>query len=545
MYVIGISSGIKHGHHDGAAVLLRDGELIAAAEEERFTLAKHARGELPRGAIGFCLKQAGITMRDVDWICSPLRTYTNYAQRLTEYFRYQFGHCPKIELYDHHLCHAASSFYGSGFPEATVACFDFSGDSSAGLVAHARGNDFRVLTRFGRQNSLGLYYGMLTQYLGYQMTNDEYKVMGLSSYGSPDYLDEFARLLRPNGIDYLLDPELDKRRRDAEIFTSDFSTRQERIFTEKMEQILGPRRLRGAPLDARFTNIAASGQKQLEIVTTEVIRTAIEMSGCGDVCIAGGVGLNCKMNMEIAAEPSVKRLYVPPVPHDAGVALGAAMMKCAEAGHAIAPLTHAYWGPEYSNDTIRDTLDKIGARFELLDDPVANCVTDLADQKTVGWFQGRMEYGPRALGNRSILADPRQAGMKDRINLTIKYREEFRPFCPSVMYERQGDYFEDTFDAPFMVVTFPVNGKVAETMPAVVHVDNTARIQSVHADSNPLYSRLIGEFAKATSLPVLINTSLNINEQPTVNAPLEALHTYFCSGLDVLYLGNYRLSKAG
>jgi carbamoyltransferase len=525
-------------------VLLRDGELIAAAEEERFTLAKHARGELPRGAIDFCLKQARITMRDVDWICSPLKTYTNYVQRLTEYFRYQFGHSPKIELYDHHLCHAASSFYGSGFTEATVACFDFSGDSSAGLVAHARGNDFRVLTRFARHNSLGLYYGMLTQYLGYQMTNDEYKVMGLSSYGSPEYLDKFAKLLRPNGIGYELDPELDKRRRDAEMFTSDFSTRQERIFTEKMEETLGPRRLRGQPLDQRLTDIAASGQKQLEIVTTQVIRSAIQETGCGDVCIAGGVGLNCKMNMEIAAEPSVNRLYVPPVPHDAGVALGAAMMKCAEAGYAIAPLTHAYWGPEYSNDTIRQTLDKIGARFELLDDPVSRCVTDLTEQKTVGWFQGRMEYGPRALGNRSILADPRNADMKDRINLTIKYREEFRPFCPSVLFERQADYFEDAFDAPFMVVTFPVNEKVAGAMPAVVHVDNTARIQSVHADSNPLYSRLIGEFEKATSLPVLINTSLNINEQPTVNAPLEALHTYFCSGLDVLYLGNYRLSKS-
>jgi carbamoyltransferase len=543
MYVIGISSGIKHGHHDGAAALLRDGELVAAAEEERFTLAKHARGELPRGAIAFCLKQAGITIHDVDWICSPLRTYANYARRLTEYFKYQFGHSPKIELYDHHLCHAASSFYGSGFSEATVACFDFSGDSSSGLVAHAKGNDFRVLTRFGRHNSLGLYYGMLTQYLGYQMTNDEYKVMGLSSYGSPEYLDRFASILRPNGIDYELDAELDKRKRDAEIFTSDFSTRQERIFTEKLEDILGPRRLRGQPLDRRLTNIAASGQRQLEIVTTEVVRSSVKATGCADVCLAGGVALNCKMNMEIAAEPSVKRLYVPPVPHDAGVALGAAMLKCAEAGRRISPLTHAYWGPEYSNDAIRETLDKIGARYEVLDDPVAPCVADLADQKTVGWFQGRMEFGPRALGNRSILADPRSAGMKDRINLTIKYREEFRPFCPSVLFDRQADYFENAFDAPFMVVTFPVNEAVKQTMPAVVHVDGTARIQSVHEQTNPLYSRLIGQFAKATSLPVLINTSLNINEQPTVNAPLEALHTYFCSGLDVLYLGPYRLSK--
>jgi carbamoyltransferase len=545
MYVIGISSGIKHGHHDGAAVLLRDGELIAAAEEERFTLAKHARGELPRGAIDFCLKQAGITMQDVDWICSPLKTYTNYDRRLTEYFKYQFGHSPKIELYDHHLCHAASSYYGSGFSEATVACFDFSGDSSSGMVVHAKGDDFRVLTRFGRRNSLGLYYGMLTQYLGYQMTNDEYKVMGLSSYGSPEYLDEFAAILRPNGISYELDGALDKRQRDAEIFTSDFSTRQERIFTDKLEDVLGPRRVRGQALDRRFTNIAASGQKQLEIVTTEVVRSAIAATGCADVCLAGGVALNCKMNMEIAAEPSVGRLYVPPVPHDAGVALGAAMMKCVEAGHKIAPLTHAYWGPDYSNDTIKGTLDKIGARYEVLDDPVARCVTDLVDQKTVGWFQGRMEYGPRALGNRSILADPRSAGMKDRINLGIKYREEFRPFCPSVLFDRQDDYFDDAFDAPFMVVTFPVSDTVKQMIPAVVHVDGTARIQSVHPQTNPLYSRLIGEFGKASSVPILINTSLNINEQPTVNAPLEALHTYFCSGLDVLFLGPYRLCKPG
>ncbi|WLA54276.1 carbamoyltransferase N-terminal domain-containing protein [Bradyrhizobium diazoefficiens] len=185
--------------------------MIAAAEEERFTLAMHVRGELPRGAIGFCLKQAGITMRDVGSICSPLKTYTNYAQRLSEYFKYQFGHSPKIELYDHHLCHAASSFYGSGFSEATVACFDFSEESSAVLVAHAHGNDCRVLTRFGRHNSLGLYCGRLTQYIRYQMTNDECKVMGLSSFGSPEYLDRFAKLLRPNGISisYELDPELD------------------------------------------------------------------------------------------------------------------------------------------------------------------------------------------------------------------------------------------------------------------------------------------------------------------------------------------------
>ena len=301
--------------------------------------------------------------------------------------------------------------------------------------------------------------------------------------------------------------------------------------------------MRGQPLDQRFTDIAASGQKQLELVATNVVRTAIEATGCADVCLAGGVALNCKMNMEIAAEPSVGRLYVPPVPHDAGVALGAAMLKCAEAGHTIAPLTHAYWGPEYSNDVIKDTLEKVGARYEVHDDPTTPCVADLTAQKTVGWFQGRMEYGPRALGNRSIIADPRSADMKDRINVRIKYREEFRPFCPSVLFDRQTEYFNDAFDAPFMVVTLPVKESVRESIPAVVHVDGTSRILSVRPETNPLYNHLIEAFAKETSIPMLINTSLNINEQPTVNSPLEALHTYFCSGLDVLYLGPYRLEK--
>lgn len=543
MYVIGISSGIKPGHQDGAAVLLRDGHLVAAAEEERFTLAKHARGDLPRGAIDFCLKHAGISIHDVDWVCSPLKTYSYYDRRLTEYFKFHFGHSPKIELYDHHLCHAASSYYGSGFSEATVICFDFSGDSSSGIVAHAKGNDFRELVRFGRRNSLGLYYGMLTQYLGYQMTNDEYKVMGLSSYGTLRYLDEFGKILRPAGMNYELDEHLDRRQQDSEIFTSDFSTRQEQIFTTKLEDLLGPRRVRGQALDQRFADIAASGQKQLELVATNVVRAAVEATGCADVCLAGGVALNCKMNMEIAAEPSVATLYVPPVPHDAGVALGAAMLKCAGVGYKIAPLTHAYWGPEYSNDIIKDTLDKVGARYEALDDPTSCCVADLVEQKTVGWFQGRMEYGPRALGNRSILADPRSADMKDRINVRIKYREEFRPFCPSVLFDRQADYFDSASDAPFMVVTFPVREAVRKTIPAVVHVDGTARIQSVRPQTNLIYSNLLGEFAKATSIPMLINTSLNINEQPTVNAPLEALHTFFCSGLDVLFLGPYRLEK--
>ena len=546
MYVIGISSGIKHGHHDGAAVLLRDGELIAAAEEERFTLAKHARGELPRGAIGFCLKQAGITMRDVDWICSPLKTYIELHQRLTEYFKFQFGHSPKIELYDHHLCHAASTFYGSGFAEATVACFDFSGDSSSGLVAHANGNDFRVLTRFGRHNSLGLYYGMLTQYLGYQMTNDEYKVMGLSSYGSP----RISRQVRQAPASEWHRLRTRSRARQAQARRRDLHQRfldaaGAHLHREDGGHPGAAPACAGSRSTSGFTDIAASGQKQLEIVTTEVIARRDRETGCGDVCIAGGVALELQdEHGDRGRAVGRQRLYVPPVPHDAGVALGAAMMKCAEAGHAIAPLTHAYWGPEYSNDTIKETLDKIGARYELLDDPVARCVTDLVEQKTVGWFQGRMEYGPRALGNRSILADPRSC----RHEGPHQPRHQVSRGVPSVLsvgaVRAPGRVFRGHVRRAVHGRDVSGQREVKQTIPAVVHVDGTARIQSVHAETNPLYSRLIGEFGKATSVPILINTSLNINEQPTVNSPLEALHTYFCSGLDVLFLGPYRLSKS-
>jgi carbamoyltransferase len=543
MYVLGISSGLKAGHHDGGAVLMRDGEIVAAAEEERFTLAKHARGELPRGAIRFCLAQAGVGIAEVDYVCSPLKTYPRYAERLREYFVFQFGSSPKIELYDHHTCHAASAYYASGFERATVLSLDNSGDSSSGGVFRADRGRLERVADFGRHNSLGLFYGMMTQYLGFQMTHDEYKVMGLASYGRPRFLAELESVLRADGLQFWFDPDLDKRLRDRELYSTDFSTRQERIFTDRLEVLLGPRRLPGAPLDERHRDIAASAQRQLERVVLSIVREATARTGHRDVCMAGGVALNCRANMEVWLSGDITRLYVPPVPHDAGVALGAAMLKVVEHGFAIAPVRHACFGPGYAPAQIRRVLEQTGAAYSEPPDLCAAAAHDLVEQRTVGWFQGRMEFGPRALGNRSILADPRRRAMKDHINATIKYREQFRPFCPSVLYEAQNRYFRDGFDAPFMNVTFPVCEGAEENVPAVIHVDGTARIQSVRRDTSPLYHELIERFCAAGGPPLLLNTSLNINEQPMVNGPLEALHTYFCSGLDVLYLGPFRLAK--
>jgi carbamoyltransferase len=543
MYVLGISSGLKAGHHDGGAVLMREGQIVAAAEEERFTLAKHARGELPRGAIRFCLAEAGIGIGDVAFVCSPLKTYPHYEQRLREYFDYHFGGSPRIALYDHHTCHAASAYYASGFPQATVLSLDNSGDSSSGGVFRAQGSQLERIAEFGRHNSLGLFYGMMTQYLGFQMTNDEYKVMGLASYGQPRFLEQIGRILRPDGLHFWFDPDLDKRLRDRELYTTDFSTRQERIFTESLETLLGPRRLPGSPLDQRHRDVAASVQRQLERVVVEIVRAAIARTGAREVCIAGGVALNCRANMDVWLAGDAARLYVPPVPHDAGVALGAAMLKCVEHGHDIAPVQHAYFGPGYAPGQILHALEQTGASFTEPADICTAAAEDLLEQRTVGWFQGRMEFGPRALGNRSILADPRRGMMKDHINATIKYREQFRPFCPSVLDDAQDRYFRNTFDAPFMNVTFPAREGVRESVPAVIHVDDTARIQTVRRDTNPLYHALIERFHAAGGVPLVLNTSLNINEQPMVNGPLEALHTYFCSGLDVLYLGPFRLAK--
>lgn len=543
MFVIGISSGIKAGHHDGGAVLMEDGRLIAASEEERFTLAKHARGQLPRGAIQFCLDFAGIRMEDVSYICSPLKSYPNYAARLQEYFKYQFGFSPKVELYEHHLCHAASTYYPSGFDDATVLCLDFSGDSHSGLVAKGSKGRLEVTRYFARNQSLGFYYGMITQYLGYQMTHDEYKVMGLASYGEARYGSEFDSILKVVADGYELNTELDRRARDAHIFTTDFSTRQEMIFTERLEQILGPRRLRSGPIEQKYIDVAATAQRRLEEVAVNIAREAVRSTGCNNICVAGGVGLNVKMNMEILDAIPGAKLFVPPVPHDAGVSYGAAILKMVEAGFPIEPLKHAYYGPEYSTDRIRHVLTQVGARFVETNDPVRVASEDLLAGKAVGWFQGRMEYGPRALGNRSILADPRDVAIKDRINATIKYREQYRPFCPSVLVEKQGHYFENAFVAPFMAVNCRATEFAKQKIPGVVHIDGTSRIQSVEQSTNPLYHELISRFERESGVGVLVNTSLNINEQPLVNTPLEALHTYFCSGLDSLFLGNFYLSK--
>lgn len=543
MYILGIGSGLKLGHHDGSAALVKDNMIVAAAEEERFLRAKHARGELPLHAIHYCLQEAGITIQDVDVVASPLITYTNYDRRLQDWFKFHFGYSPPIQLLDHHLCHAASTYRLSGFDDAMIMSFDFSGDSCSGLLAVGRGDTIEEVRRFERRNSLGLFYGMLTQFLGFQMTNDEFKVMGLASYGQPKYEREFSKILEVNDEGYLLNKEFDKRNVDAELYTTDFVTRQEQIFSEAFVNLLGQPRLRTEKITQHHMDLAASGQRQLEKACLKSLEIVARHSNSKNLCLAGGITLNVKMNSVLFNADLVDNIFIQPAAGDAGMALGAAVEIAARHSYRFQRMNHVYYGPAYTDEQIETVLRRLKLAYSYVEDIERRAAEDIAEGKIMGWFQGRMEFGPRALGNRSILADPRDGKMKDRINGLVKFREEFRPFCPSILEERRDEYFENSCSAPFMILLFNVKEDKRAEIPAVTHVDGTARIQTISKKTNPSFWTLIKYFDEITSVPVVLNTSLNIKGEPIVESPEQAIRVFYGSGMDSLALGNFYLTK--
>jgi carbamoyltransferase len=540
MIVLGISGGVRLGNWDAAAALVRDGQVIAAAEEERFTRIKHAPGSLPTYAIRACLHQANVDIRDVSCVAFPGRTYVNMRSRLEAYFRYVFGHSPRVELLDHHLCHAASAFRASGYADALVLTFDYSGDGLSTTVRSAQGREMSLLAEMPFPQSLGVYYAMITQHLGFDYGEDEYKVMGLSSYGEPTR--DLSALLRPNGTGYDFCTAM---LRGAHAPGEPPLSPQEPLFSDAFTREFGMSRIKEAPFDKSHKDFAASAQKHLEIVLVQMARTYQQQTGLRRLCIAGGVAMNCVGNQRLAAIPEFDSVFVPPVAGDCGLALGAALEQAHREGDAApAPLHHAAWGPQYSDDEITRACKEVGAEFQYCDTPAEWAAERIARGEIVGWFQGRMEYGPRALGHRSILADPRLADMKDRVNAVVKFREGFRPFAPSVIEERAGDFFKSPFHAPFMTFTFDVRDEHLSTIPAVTHVDGTARVQVVRKDTDALYHTLIRELGRRTGVPVVLNTSFNIKGQPIVENPNQALSTYFGSGLNALVMGHHVLTKS-
>lgn len=529
MIVLGLTGGFHFGSCDAAASLLKDGRALASVEEERVSRVKHSFGIPPARCIKACLDTARVDLRDVDYVVLYVETYPEAVREMREHFERLFGFCPPIECVDHHRAHAASAYYASGFDEAVIVSFDWSGDGTASSIWKGTCDGLERIEVVPRPNSLGVFYAAFTQFLGFER-GDEYKVMGLASYGQPTCnLDEF---LDVSGETYQLNTELlNKRNRNM----------HQAIVGEALKNWNSNlRRTRSDPITQDHMNLAASVQDYFEKAVLGLVRRAERLTGCKKLCITGGGGLNCRANGKIVAKKWFEEVYVPPFPNDTGCSFGTAAVLSAEKGIKVLPLKDSFLGPGYDDEAIRKDLELLKCPAEPVRD-VAGRVVDALDRgQLVGWFQGRMEVGPRALGARSILADPRDRTVRDRINRHVKFRESFRPFAPSVLAEDCRKWFEFDQRSPFM--SFVADVLAPDDLPAITHVDRTARIHTVENDDS-CYSRLLQAMKAKTGYSCVLNTSFNYRGQPIVCTPKEAVHTFFGTGLDVLVLGRWLVEK--
>ena len=558
--------GISCFYHDSAAALLRDGVLVAAASEERFTRVKHD-SSFPTNAIRFVLGAGGITIDEVD----HLGFYDKPMLKLERLLLSHLQHYPKSRLQfmaaipgwmkeklsirrsvgkqlgwkrkpvlfcEHHVSHGASTFLCSPFEEAAILTVDGVGEWATVTQGVGRGNTIELDREIRFPHSLGLLYSAVTGYLGFKVNSAEYKVMGLAPYGEPTFVDQFHRVL-----DIADDGSF---RLDMEFFDFDFGMR---MTNEKFFELFGGEpRDPEAPMDQRAKDIARSVQEIVNEVMVKQATALHERTGMKNLCMAGGVALNCVANGHVLRETPFERVFVQPAAGDAGGALGVALwIHAMVLGNERAfVMDRADWGPSFDDDAIEEVLKHYGATYTRVEDDAAlvqSAASHVADGKVVGWFQGRMEYGPRALGNRSILGDPRVLDMRDRINLKIKFREGFRPFAPSVLAERADEWFDlRGHDSPFMVQVADVH-EDKRTVPAITHVDGSARVQTVKAGPTPLYHALLTEFERQTGCPMVINTSFNVRGEPIVCTPEHAFHCFIRTHMDTLAIGHFLLRK--
>ncbi len=591
MYILGISCYF----HDAAAALLKDGCLVAAAEEERFSRVKHDYG-FPTHAISFCLKKAGITSQELDYVVFYEKPFVKFERILMsslqmaphswKVFREAMVNWlidklwikstiqekigidkEKILFSDHHLSHAASAFFCSPFEDAAIITADGVGEWTTASCGVGKGNQISLLQEMRFPHSLGLLYSAFTAFLGFEVNEGEYKVMGMAPYGKPDYVDKVKKLIHicNDGSFWL----------DMDYFSYHYSP--DRMYNGKFERLFGPSRdprshfftpSTGYPRyfgekpsnynelgkqNQFYADIAASIQAVTEEILLKMANYLYHRTGLKKLCLAGGVALNSVANGRILKETPFEELYIQPAAGDGGGALGAALW----AYHAVLGkprqfvMEHAYWGEEYRDESIREFLINSGIKYEYLPDDeklTARVADALQAGKVVGWFQGRFEWGPRALGNRSILADPRRADMKDIVNTKIKFREPYRPFAPSVLAESTEKFFdlpeaERHYPGRFMLYVVNVKEDKREIIPAITHVDGTGRLQTVHETTSPRYYRLIKTFGEATGVPVVLNTSFNLKGEPIVNTPEDAVKTFNRSEMDLLVLERFIIEK--
>ncbi|MEM2121954.1 MAG: carbamoyltransferase [Candidatus Woesearchaeota archaeon] len=563
MYVLGISCW----YHDSAAALLKDGQIIAAALEERFTRKKHDNS-FPKNAINFCLEHEGLKKEQVDYIVfyeKPLKKFERILDMIVQSFPRSYmqfytsvpvwinerlklrrilkkmGFKSKVFFVDHHLSHAGAAFLCSPYKTAAIITIDGVGEYSTTRISLGKENKIIPIKEIQFPHSIGLLYSTITSFLGFEVNEGEFKVMGLAPYGKPTYYEKLKKI-----IDIKEDGSF---KLNMKYFAYTYS---EIMFSKEFIKLFGKPRKPGTEITERDKDLAASLQKILEEVLIKISKHAKEITGEENLCMAGGVALNSVANGVLLKEKIFENIFVQPASTDAGSAIGAALYfyNCYLNKQRVYIMRIDYLGPEYNNDQIIKYLQEYNEKinYELLDNKklLKKTAKLLAENKIIGWFQGRMEFGPRALGNRSILANPNKKEMKDILNERVKHRESFRPFAPTVLEEYANDYFEinnKNKKWPFMLFVFSVRKNKQKIIPAVTHVDGTARIQTVSKEENPLYYDLIKEFYKITKIPVVLNTSFNVRGEPIVMSPKDALETFLKTGIDYLVIGNYFISK--
>lgn len=575
--------GLNAFHGDAAAALVRDGVLIAAAEEERFRRVKHWAG-FPSESIRYCLSAAGVALSDVEAIALNQDSGANLTSKLAyvlkswpglgflidrarnrgaresvaDLLEQTFGDAglrTRVRHVEHHLAHLSSAFHVSPFEDAVVVSVDGFGDFASAAWGVGRGADIAVEGRVLFPHSLGVFYQAATQYLGFPHYGDEYKVMGLAPYGAPRYLPEMRRIVRTNGDgSYELDLAFFRHHRERIAFewrggSPEFSD----LFTPAFERLLGPRRKPGDPLEDRHRDIARSVQAMYEEAFFNLLNALHARHRLPNVALAGGCAMNSVANGKVRRMTPFRNVYVQSAAGDAGGAIGAAFAVWhGNGGKRSFVMDHAYWGPQFGADEIARVLSEqagriaaAGCAVERVADERELCrrtARAVANGKVVGWFQGRMEWGPRALGARSIIGDPRRADMKDILNRKIKRRESFRPFAPSVLAEAAGEWFEEDDDTPFMMQVFQIREEKRAQIPAVTHVDGSGRLQTVRQAANPRYHALISAFRDITGVPMVLNTSFNENE-PVVCRPEEALDCFLRTDMDMIVLGDTLVAR--
>lgn len=552
--------GINCYAHDSAAAILVDGNILAAAEEERFTRRKHT-GEFPVEAIRFCLKRAGLSFSEIRHIAYSADPYLQFKKRFFHGLRYldrrlfSGGHGPtlfspfflkgklqsafkqkanfKLHYINHHRAHAASVFYTSPFEKAALLSIDGSGEWATTFLGKGEDNRIQKLQETFYPHSLGLFYGTLTQYLGFRPNYDEGKIMALAGYGEPDFKEEFRRLISSDAQGGF--------RLDLKYF--DFYFGASRWYSKEMEKLLGPARIPGSPLEKRHHGIAATLQWMTEEILLSLVRSLHEKTGLPDLCLAGGVALNCSANGMLLRRSPFKRIFVQPACGDAGTSVGAALVVYHDllgGPRQKAMNLSAYLGPDYDETEMESSLKKSSLQYVRVEKLEERVAAEIAKGGTVGWFQGRMEFGPRALGARSILADPRTAGKRDYLNREIKHREPFRPFGPAVLEEHAHHFFDIPQASPFMLFAASVHSDKVSQIGAVVHEDLSSRIQTVGREGGPpRYRGLLEAYERLTGIPLLLNTSFNMKDEPIVCSPQDAVSAFTRSKLDFLAMGPY------